>query len=405
MENRPLDERLNALLQRNRRNPNRNRIPQAIDTIGIEFEGLAVDREKLTYALASEQLYPIATMYNITRDASSEINVAEMLISSGSKKSRIAVNLGTSTARKLFGRNGRSVFGYEIVSKPLLLDDASIFVREVTRILTNLGEFYSDRCALHVHIGIQNSLSTCKTALAFATIFEDVLYMLAGMGKEYRGFSNNSAYARPVTMGLLVRGFDDHFYKVPNIQKAMSSKSIYEFYRAFGVNLDINLIKHHPARYFSVNLYSIVEKGTLEFRVANATLNARWITSYVKLCQAIAELVSSNSFLIFSGFDNCNLNLKRDKDFYASKLQNLLFLIRKYNFSYGISEEDERILLEIIDETPEPQVGKENVACHLRDYILRSDDIEAGDLQREDGKVIKSTQVDIHNITERENPL
>ena len=52
---------------------------------------------------------------------------------------------------------------------------------------------------------------------------------------------------------------------------------------------------YHESRYHCLNLHSVFQKGTIEFRLFNSTTHAGKIKTYIQLCLAISALALNQS--------------------------------------------------------------------------------------------------------------
>lgn len=376
--------------------------PLMLDTIGLEIESIAASQHKINSLLLESPLSNyIREGFFITRDASAEIPVASVGFADVGE---VNVNVTDKLGKKLFREMERTRIGFEIVSRPLLKNDMRAFVQELLRIMQKGSFFISNRCATHVHIGAPDSIGFLRSALAFSLGFEDLFYMLAGLGTDFRGRHNNSAYCRPFSDGICLEN-NGTFIKIPNWEKALKSQDLYQFFYCFLVDINKDLIKHHPARYTSINLYSIAEKGTLEFRVANSTFNSRFLNAYISLCQCCAEAINNSYYENFLQYFGVSSSKYISKDFYYKKLEFLLGLIRRTNSVHRMLSGDEKVLFDIIEETPPFKVASaNNVLSHVRTererggFSFSEELISLGEIQTVYETPVKPGNVDIHNI-------
>ena len=233
--------------------------------------------------------------FRIHRDASCE--------SDGYTIKGIKINVEDSDKKllNLFPVN-RNTYGCELVTAGTLDTSTLEYLYELKR-LTNLlisnGESVkSYRAGFHVHINLPYNLSILKSTLRLARHLEQVLYLLGGMGYDYRGFKNNSAYCRPITKfgPVCVKTGWRSFSQVFTIAELLKTKSTSEFKIKYG---NINRLRgsHYiPIRYHGINLLPLFTQGSLEFRMFNKSLNPYYIMAIIEFCKSFSEYVVHTSF-------------------------------------------------------------------------------------------------------------
>lgn len=65
-------------------------------------------------------------------------------------------------------------------------------------------------------------------------------------------------------------------------------KSLEEVSRIWYKGVDGRHRHYHESRYHCLNLHSVFQKGTIEFRLFNSTTHAGKIKAYIQLCLAIS---------------------------------------------------------------------------------------------------------------------
>jgi hypothetical protein len=194
--------------------------------------------------------------------------------------------------------------GTELVTLPLCIDDESWLLATIKDILVRVQEMgdmeKSFRASIHVHVCMPYNLQILKNIIRLGRFLEDVFFYIGGQGYEFRGAKvNDSLYCRPITMWgppcVLVDS--GKYAQVFDTYALLASRTVAEFWRRNG---DIDFYNPpgsmNPARYVWLNVCSLLEHGTLEFRVFNKTHNPYYLYSEVLLCLAFCKYAMKASF-------------------------------------------------------------------------------------------------------------
>lgn len=367
---------------------------QVLDTIGIELESIALSRDTATRILGRLPA-GLGNNFKVTRDGSSEMNVYH--VSAGNRT--IMINSHTKGAEELLdGRFPETTVGYELISVPMDIDNAEKTLYALLPSLECAGDFISERCATHIHIGAMKNIRFLKNALKLGLWFDEVFYSLAAMGQDkFRGYSNNAIYARPIVNGPYFR-HDSSFYQVLNWKKALEAEDLYEFFAAYGTNVNGDMHKYHPGRYFSINLYSVPRIGTIEFRHFNQTFNPGLVSSVAKLCQLFTEISIKSGEKELRNLDVGDVFTLESPSHYLEKLYKLIDIGNRLDCDYNLGKEDIPQLERIIYRYKGIGIKDVPVLTHCRDFVVPSECISDGELQKAKVKPIPAGQVDIHNI-------
>lgn len=149
-------------------------------------------------------------------------------------------------------------------------------VQELVRKLRKAGAKPDPSCGIHVHIGRgQHTAKTLRHLVNTVNAKEDLLTHALQISADRR-----ARWCRAVEPDFLERlnrrkptddaGFAQLWYDTRSWE-----------YRAH----------HHydDSRYHLLNLHSVFQKGTIEFRAFNSTLHAGEVKSYIQLCMAISH--------------------------------------------------------------------------------------------------------------------
>ena len=123
-------------------------------------------------------------------------------------------------------------------------------VQACVRALRAAGAHADPSCGIHVHVGLgEHTPKTLRNLVNLVNAKEDLLTQALQISPERR-----SRWCQPV---------DPHFLATLNRRK--------------------------PSRYHLLNLHSVFQKGTIEFRAFNSTLHAGEVKAYIQLCLAISH--------------------------------------------------------------------------------------------------------------------
>lgn len=183
--------------------------------------------------------------------------------------------------------------GAEIISIPLEFNENSKeLIKRLTYILEVKGEpSESYRESLHIHIDTSYNLDILKNMVYLGRFLEDVFYYIGGQGYTHRGMKvNEFLYCRPITgCGPTVTDSNCGNVQVFTCEDLLKATTVSRFFNRLGGASNMSISHMHPARYFYLNLYSLLAHKTLEFRVFNKTLNPAFIWAEVMFCRAFVK--------------------------------------------------------------------------------------------------------------------
>lgn len=390
-----LEEARRELIARARNGRNGSGSGQVLDTIGIELESLALTRDRVGQIL-TKITGGYGNNFKVHRDGSSEINAFLVGLNDGQN---IYISAHTEDAHTLcINKYPVNTLGYELISIPMDIQTAEMSLNALLPMLKANGDFVSERCATHIHVGAMKNLSFVKKALKLGLWFDEVFYSLAHMdGERFRGYSNNAIYARPIQNGPFFRS-DRSYYQVLNWEKALEVEQYYEFFACYGVNVDNEMPKYHPGRYFSINLYSVPRIGTLEFRHFNQTFNPQMVSAVAKLCQMFVEVSMKADMSDLKYLEPGNVFETHGSNYYINKLHHFLSLASNLDCTYELDSNDLYVLEEIMTRYKGIGIDNKEVLTHCRDFNIDSDYIEFGRMKKSKSKPEPAGNTDIHNI-------
>lgn len=337
------------------------------NTLGLEVEGVSLNKSLVAELLPKESDDSNKSFIKaITRDASVE-SVARVV------NSNVSLFLGNNFVRSYMRPTSDFIIGYEIVTNPLNRDQMRMAVAKISSCLNKSGEIYSPRASIHVHTGFPNGLIFIKNAILTGLKTESLLFKLAGMGREYRGAINKSAYARPLCMPPAIRTEQDSRYLVLSPEEALNAESLTELWAKFAIRPSENG-RYIPLRYFATNIYSVLLRGTMEYRYFNYTSVTSHINAVVELCQLLSDIMIRVPMKAIRQLPDISIFDTNSNSDYVFMLNEIIRLGKEYCSDYGLTSESHEALLEIIATTPQPVFKKEIVRTHLNDYVLRARD-------------------------------
>jgi hypothetical protein len=331
-----------------------------IKTIGVEIEGVTASITALERSLPRALTEMLSS---ITHDASVESEVFSLGESA-------KVFLGSRYVRNSppARRSEREVVGFELVSRPLSLEDISKMSILAMNALVGGGEIFSPRSSIHFHVGFPKDFIFTKSALATGMKIEALFYKIAGMGREYRGSINNSAYARSLRNPPAVR-LDSGGYAVIAPEKALESEGFEDFWKCFGVYLG-DVQRYHPARYFGVNLLSQLLRGTVEFRHCNFTSDVEDILSVASLSRHTAEFMLKAPRRFVDSLPQIDIFQKNPDGVYHEFLDKFMEVSSRLGMEYPMTDRFENGIRKLIEKTPQPSLTKTITLTHLERFTM-----------------------------------
>lgn len=161
-------------------------------------------------------------------------------------------------------------YSVELVS-PICRYEDIVTIQELIRKLRASGAFVNSSCGIHIHISAAPfEASKLRNLVNIMAAKEDMIYKAL---KVSRGRENE--YCRRI---------DGYFLEKLNRQKP---KTLEHFKRLWYNDHDGSREHYHDSRYRCLNLHSVFQKGTIEFRAFNGNLHAGKIKAYIQFCLAI----------------------------------------------------------------------------------------------------------------------
>jgi hypothetical protein len=308
----------------------------------------------------------------------------------------------------LLTKSGRSLTqvttGVELISVPMYFRDAERIFPLLLGELDREGELEKGtRNAIHFHVGFPHSLGSLLSAVTFSAKFESLMYQLGTMGYTFRGDSNNAIYCRPHTAPPIVRCEDGNYRPVLSYEQLITSETVDEFWRAYGVS-QREPKRYHPSRYFGVNLLSILLHGTLEFRHFNFTVNSQLFLANMRLCQSTAEMLTKVPLRRLEELPFAPVTKSNDD---CQLLEVLFALLDEFSDTYPMQPKYKTLLRELLCTAPKFVLPEGEIKSHLWDKYVQEDFYYTGDdkprrkvnaRDLKDSGFLDSHQASVHNI-------
>ena len=431
---------------------------QYLDTVGIEFEGIPLDREFVTQLLA-KKLPPLigglTSKVQVTRDASTEFYAEELKF--GSSRYYASIHTEGFSNLSYNKRTGnKKTMGYEIYTFPMEIPELERIVYATIMALRNAGDFTSMRASTHFHIGYVNNLRMLKNLLAVSLYIEPVLYRLGGMGGTYRGCSNLSAYSRPLmnsvavpvatssrkTLGTktqeeLTLEFQirrsprttaelaeieaakirlrelrlrreasflaeadknkTRYAQIINPVSALEADTLENFWASFGISTDSENHKYHPSRYSATNFYAFPKHGTIEFRHFNQSQDSPLIVAIAKFLRASVETASKLGKSESGQFDIPDSNVEISVSDADMIIRRMVSLAYEKEVEFLPTDRDLSIIMETLENSTFEPLPKTPSRTHIKDFSLDPWFVQQGKLNLVENP-LEPQNVDIHTI-------
>ncbi len=167
--------------------------------------------------------------------------------------------------------NASSLYSVEFVSPICTYDDIET-IQELVRNLRGAGAKVNSSCGIHVHINASpHTPKTLRNIVNIMASKEDLLY------KSLKVNVSREHYCQKM---------DTRFLDEINNRPPMSMEQLKSMWYD---GSDYSYRHYDDTRYHALNLHSVFNKGTIEFRLFNSSLHAGVVKSYLQLCLAISH--------------------------------------------------------------------------------------------------------------------
>lgn len=233
------------------------KIQEFCQTFGVEIEMKYISRQEIA-SLLQEYFNTEYIYLGGTYD--------KYLISDGNKNWQVVSDSSLHDSNK----------GCEVVTPILSYEDLDILKRVINLIGISDKVVIDEECGIHVHVG--NTLFTARTLRNL----QNLLYNYEPLLFESLNVDINSYRALNYC-----KLSDNNFVQKLNEIKPRSLLKFADIWYKYQFNTKSRNNHYNETRYHNLNLHSFFNKGTVEFRLFNGTLDSDTIISYVMLCLAL----------------------------------------------------------------------------------------------------------------------
>lgn len=165
-----------------------------------------------------------------------------------------------------------NTYSVELVSPICGYEDIET-IQEIVRKLRAAGAVTNASCGIHVHVDASpHNANTLRNITNIMASKEDLIYKALQVN-----VARERQYCKKV---------EQSFLEELNRKKP---KSLDQVGRIWYNGNDGRHEHYHNSRYHCLNLHSVFQKGTIEFRLFNGTTHAGKIKAYIQLCLAISH--------------------------------------------------------------------------------------------------------------------
>jgi hypothetical protein len=181
---------------------------------------------------------------------------------------------GSITTERKEGRQivpADNTYSVELVSPICRYEDIET-IQEIVRKLRQAGMIANKSCGIHIHLDASpHNANTLRNITNIMASKEDLIYkaMQVEVARERQ-------YCKKV---------EQSFLEELNRKKP---KTLEQVSRIWYNGNDGRHEHYHNSRYHCLNLHSVFQKGTIEFRLFNSTTHAGKIKAYIQFCLAIS---------------------------------------------------------------------------------------------------------------------
>ncbi len=243
-------------------------------TVGIEVEFTGIDRAKakdlLCEFLDTKKITPFMHYNQVSYAIKDKQGRTWKMVYDGSINSS----------------NGMENTRCELVS-PILDtsddEDLSEFLAAVNLLKKN-GGFANESCGLHVHVGAGHMTARgLKNLSNLVYSRQNDLFERLNVGKKRKLYCKKLEY-KPFIKPINEEGFKNKYFL-----NRVIKNSWYQDAKDDDQKTD--------TRYHALNLHSLYEKGTVEFRLFNGTMDTNKIKAYANLCKNMVEFSDEQALI------------------------------------------------------------------------------------------------------------
>lgn len=170
-------------------------------------------------------------------------------------------------------------YSVELVSPICRYEDIEN-IQEIIRKLRGAGAFCNKSCGIHIHINSAPFKAyQIRNLVNIVAAKEDMIYKALKVDSE-----RERRYCKKI---------DKDFLEELNKKKPKTIRSIQKLWYK---GRDGSHQHYHDSRYRCLNLHSVFQKGTIEFRAFNGSLHAGKLKAYLQFCMAVTAQAYNQKF-------------------------------------------------------------------------------------------------------------
>lgn len=231
---------------------------------GIEIEFTGITRKKAAQILADY----FGTAYEIVGGVYDKYEVKD----DKNRKWKIMSDGSITCEKKLNGRiiTAPQTYSVEFVSPICKYEDIPK-IQEMVRSFREKGALVNSSCGIHVHIDAsKHDVRSLRNIVNIMAAKEDIFYKALAIK------SARESYCKKVDKSFL----EKLNKKIPRTKEQISNLWYNGTSRGH--------YHYDETRYHALNLHSVFQKGTVEFRMFNSTLHAGKVKTYIQFSLAIS---------------------------------------------------------------------------------------------------------------------
>jgi hypothetical protein len=186
--------------------------------------------------------------------------------------------------------------GLEIISPPLKANNSSFKqITKICKILREKGMNVDRTCGLHIHLSRTGGFTAGQTATVYRRYehFEEQIDEF--MSRSRRQSVNQ--YCRALSGRLFTKTNIGRHFNFETIRDSVPRHQSDHYHRQEATNALMRLT--HYDRYYKVNLQSLSQYGTIEFRQHSGTIDKHkiinWAKFLIEFCQKTIEILESET--------------------------------------------------------------------------------------------------------------
>ncbi len=232
---------------------------------GIEIEFTGITREQAAKVVA--RYFHITESRVVNRHSNFEITDEQNRVWKIVYDGSIVAKMRTSNREKVAAPESYKV---EFVSPICKYEDIPK-IQQIVRDFRHAGGFVSEKCGIHVHVDASNhDVRSLRNIMNIMMAKEDIFYKALDIKQEREYYCKKA---------------DENVLKKINRRKPQTKEQLSRLW--YGDN-SIHYGHYDDTRYHALNLHSVFQKGTVEFRMFNSTLHAGKVKTYIQFSLAIS---------------------------------------------------------------------------------------------------------------------